>query len=272
MVVRQADQITIHLSEIDVVVVETTAAYISSYLLAELARAKVPVLFCDLQHKPAGQYVPLYAAHDSSRRVREQAMWDEDTSRELWRKIIQSKIKNQAKVLRILGDSRGSMLEEYAENVLPGDVSNREGHAAKVYFNALFGMGFSRDDDCGINACLNYGYAILLAWVSREISSRGYLTQLGINHKNDYNHFNLSCDFMEPFRPVIDLFVAQNPDLELTKNAKIRLLNLFSEYHEFDNGNYRLSSILGLSVKTNLGIMCGRIDMEDYLEFELYEG
>ena len=33
-------------------------------------------------------------------------------------------------------------LGEYIENIEINDVTNREGHAAKVYFNALFGKIF----------------------------------------------------------------------------------------------------------------------------------
>ena len=87
------------------------------------------------------------------------------------------------------------------------DASNREGHAAKVYFNALFGMDFTRSADISINAALNYGYSLLLSAFNREISANGYLTQLGIYHNNMFNHFNLACDFMEPYRVIVDWFV-----------------------------------------------------------------
>ena len=66
MVVRQEEQTSIHLSEISIVVIETTAAYVSSYLLAELAQARIPVVFCDLKHNPVGQYYPLYGAYDGT--------------------------------------------------------------------------------------------------------------------------------------------------------------------------------------------------------------
>jgi len=88
------------------------------------------------------------------------------------------------------------------------DETNREGHSAKVYFNALFGKDFSREDFCGINSALDYGYMILLSCVSREVVSNGCVTQLGIKHKNEFNQFNLASDLMEPFRQIIDFEVA----------------------------------------------------------------
>lgn len=78
------------------------------------------------------------------------------------------------------------------------------GHAAKVYFNALFGMDFTRTEESSINAALNYGYGILLSAFNREIVLNGYITQLGLFHNNMFNQFNLGSDLMEPFRTIVD--------------------------------------------------------------------
>ncbi len=91
-----------------------------------------------------------------------------------------------------------------------GDKTNREGHAAKVYFNALFGMDFSRSKECAINAALNYGYGILLSCFNREVIANGYITQLGLFHNNMFNQFNLASDLMEPFRILVDRIVVKN--------------------------------------------------------------
>lgn len=76
------------------------------------------------------------------------------------------------------------MLQEYIREIQFGDATNREGHAAKVYFNALFGKEFSRTNDVPINAALNYGYGIILSLANREIVSNGYITQIGLFHDN----------------------------------------------------------------------------------------
>ena len=79
----------------------------------------------------------------------------------------------------------------------------------------------TRNAETPLNAALNYGYAILLSMVNREIVSRGYLIQCGICHRNEYNQFNLACDFMEPFRPSVDRLVvdsfAGNFDLDVKR-------------------------------------------------------
>ena len=261
----------IHLSEISMLVIESTAAYISSYLMAELAKSRIPVVFCDAQHNPIGQYSPIYGAHNSTKRIREQIAWNKEIAGLLWQRIVISKISNQAAVLGRLGLTQALLLHEYKAEVQPGDTSNREGHAAKVYFNALFGNDFNRDKECTINAQLNYGYSILLAWLNREITARGQLTQLGINHCNEYNHFNLSCDFMEPFRPVIDWYVVNHMEQELEKQTKAQMLLLFDDYYYIEQGKYRLSSVLSLFTKTNLAILAQRAEMDSYVEFALDE-
>lgn len=117
-------------------------------------------------------------------------------------------------------------MREYEKEVVVGDTTNREGHAAKVYFNALFGKTFSRSEDCPTNAALNYGYSILLSMFNREIVTNGYITQLGIFHDNMFNQFNLASDFMESFRPLIDEIVLEMNPSVFEKEQKHELLSV----------------------------------------------
>ena len=109
------------------------------------------------------------------------------------------------------------------------DSTNREGHAAKIYFNALFGKEFTRSRDIAINAALDYGYAILLSAFNREVCANGYLTQIGLHHENVFNQFNLSCDLMEPFRPIIDKAVLEMMPEEMTTEIKRTLYNTLNQ-------------------------------------------
>ena len=121
------------------------------------------------------------------------------------------------------------LLQNYIKEIQYGDSTNREGHAAKVYFNALFGKEFTRTADCNINAALNYGYSILLSSFTREIVANGYITQLGLFHDNMFNQFNLASDLMEPFRPIVDELVY---DMELgtfEKEEKMKLVNILNQ-------------------------------------------
>lgn len=207
MVVRGERTIKVHLDEISVLLIETTEASLTAALLAEMMERKIKVIFCDRKRNPSAELVPYYGAHDVSAKIKQQIAWSESVKGEVGTAIIRAKIKMQAALLQKLGLNTAAMLEEYAAQLQYRDASNREGHAAKVYFNSLFGMGFTRADDIAVNAALNYGYMVLLAACNREITANGYLTQLGLIHDNIFNAFNLGSDIMEPLRPFVDLLV-----------------------------------------------------------------
>ena len=123
--------------------------------------------------------VPYYNAYDCSRKIKAQIAWSDDLKGAVWADIVSEKIRKQADHLRDLKkESEESLLRSYLFQVEPHDASNREGHAAKVYFNALFGMDFTRSEENTVNAALNYGYSIILSAFNREIVAHGYLTQL----------------------------------------------------------------------------------------------
>ncbi len=56
----------------------------------------------------------------------------------------------------------------------------------------------------GINAWMNYGYAVIRALIARSIVSAGLHPSIGIWHDNGYNYFNLADDLIEPLRPLVD--------------------------------------------------------------------
>ena len=130
------------------------------------------------------------------------------------------------------------------------DATNREGHAAKVYFNALFGKNFSRSDDSSINAALNYGYAILLASINRQVVSNGYLTQIGIFHDNMFNQFNFSSDLIEPWRVLVDNTVYIDDIKTFGKEQKIELINLINEFVTIDNKYCRINQALEIYIRS----------------------
>jgi len=211
LAIRQMnDVVRVQIDEIDTLIVETTAVSLTVALLVELAQKKVNVIFCDGGHNPSVVVHALYGSHDTSYKVREQIKWKVDTKDKVWKSIIEHKIMHQKEVLKHFDIVQEKALEEYQNSVEIGDITNREGHAAKVYFNALFGNDFSRKDDVVENACLNYGYSIILSMVNREIVKNGCLTQIGIHHDNKFNQFNLGCDLMEPIRALIDYIVYKN--------------------------------------------------------------
>lgn len=242
MVVRSDEIKRIHLDEIGVLIIESTAVSLTSSLLCELNKNKTKVIFCDEKHNPHSELLGYYGSHDTSKVIRQQINWSDEIKNLVWMIIIKDKILKQAKVLsKFDKQAQSTLLMSYLPDVLPGDISNREGHAAKVYFNALFGMNFSRNDTCFINSALNYGYTIMLACFNREVVAQGCVTQIGIWHDNVFNYFNLSSDLMEAFRPFVDLQILEictdfSDDI-LSSEVKHKILNIL-EAEILINGEY----------------------------------
>ena len=236
----------IHLSEINTLVIDTTIVSITATLLCELMDRKIKVLFCDERHNPKGEVVQYYGSHNTSKKIMSQIKWKNHIKDEIWEEIIKQKIYNQSYILQKYEKENYDKLLGYIEDVEIGDKTNREGHAAKVYFNSLFGMNFTRDSSCEINSALDYGYAILLSSFNKEIVANGYLTQLGIHHKNEFNYFNFSSDLMEPFRPIIDDIVYFNKDNYFDKDFKLKLIDVLNTKVNINNGNYYLPNAISL--------------------------
>ena len=253
LVVRnEEDEKYVHLSEIDTIIVDSISVSISSYLLKELSENKINIIFCDEKHNPFGELLSFYGKYNSSKKVFLQSKWKQNSKDLLWANIVKNKILNQALVLKRIKSPNMEMLLSYVGEVKKGDRTNREGHAAKVYFNSLFGKDFVRNENDAINAALNYGYAILLSTVNKEIVNNGYITQLGIHHKNEFNEFNLTCDLMEIFRPVIDLFVYINKEKEFNSEYKMELVNLFNKKFKYGKKSYTLKDIIRMNIADNL--------------------
>ncbi len=229
LVVRGEAAKRIHINEISTLIVENPAVSMTGILLSELVKSKVKVIFCDEKRNPLSELLPYYGSHDTSLKVREQVKWDEIRKKEVWALIVKDKITKQAELLSNLGKSESEMLMSYVNQVEPGDSTNREGHAAKVYFNALFGMQFTRSEDCPTNAALNYGYSLLLSMFNREVALNGYITQIGLFHDNMFNQFNLGSDLMEPFRPLVDEIVYDMKPDYFEIDEKRNLLKLFEK-------------------------------------------
>lgn len=267
LVIQNDDLKMVHLSEINTLIVESTMVQISAYLLAQLSANKIKLIICDERHNPTAELVPYYSNYNTSKKIINQAQWQTETKQALWTKIISNKILNQSRLLRQLGIDRFKMLEQYLGEIELDDVTNREGHAAKVYFNSLFGLDFSRDKVCDINMALDYGYTILLSAFNRAISGLGYANQLGIKHKNEYNFFNLGCDLMEPFRVIVDEFVYNNKERIFGVDYKRDLVQLLNKNINFCDKNMILTNAINVFVINALRA----VDDNRVVEYLVYE-
>lgn len=227
MVIRGEETNRVFIDEIAILIIENPAVSMTGCLLSELSQKKIRIIFCDEKRSPYAELQPYYGCHDCSRKLKTQLEWTENLKKSIWTEIVSEKIRNQAKMLAHFGHTQESaMLSDYVSGIAFGDETNREGHAAKVYFNALFGKDFSRGQENSINAALNYGYSLILSAFNREITMNGYLTQMGLFHDNMFNPYNLSCDLMEPFRPIIDREVINMSISEFTKDEKHNLVSI----------------------------------------------
>ena len=230
MVVRAEETKKIFLDEIAVLLIENPAVSLTGCLLEVLTEKKIRVIFCDAKRNPNAELVPYFNSYDCSRKIKAQIAWSDDLKGAVWADIVAEKIRKQADFLEELEKfDEAGLLRSYLSQIEPHDITNREGHAAKVYFNALFGMDFTRSDENITNAALNYGYSIILSAFNREIVVHGYLTQLGIFHDNMFNHFNLSCDLMEPFRILVDRKVKGMNFTDFKSEEKHMLVNVLNE-------------------------------------------
>lgn len=234
----------IHLSEVDILLLETTDIVLSTMLIKRLVDENILVIFCDDKRIPTAHLMPYYARHDSSLQLSRQIDWEETVKAEVWTHIISQKILNQSIYLSACGfiEKSQSIMNLYQSLEL-FDPSNREGHSARIYFNTLFGNDFNRELDNDINASLDYGYTLLLSMFAREVVLSGCMTQFGLKHANQFNQFNLASDIMEPFRPIIDQIVYENRNHSFVK-IKRELFSIFSDTFQYNNKEMYLTNIV----------------------------
>lgn len=199
----------IPVDDISVIVVDNLKTTLTSRMLCLLADHNVGVIFCNHEHLPIG----FYCSYDNHSRISKTINYQINAGTEyynqLWKLIVNAKITNQYKVLDLLEKNPDTItqLKNFCMEITDGDITNREAHAAKVYFNELMGCSFSRgNEELLLNSGLDYGYAILRSYLAKLCVGYGLNSQLGIHHKNEYNRFNLVDDLIEPFRAFVDYY------------------------------------------------------------------
>lgn len=221
------------IDDIQILLVATTQAVLTATAITELSTAGAKIIFTGRDGNPTCETSEYYPGNRSLTSIRQQATWPDPLKDEAWTAIVKAKLLMQIQSAQMLKHDVQELTEEVAQ-MQPGDKTNREAVIARKYFQLIFGADFTRADANPINAALNYGYSVLLSAINREIVCNGYLTQFGVHHYNAMSDFNLGSDLMEPFRPVIDYWVAQQKFSELTADIKyglVELLNLELEYN-----------------------------------------
>lgn len=231
LVIDNGDKSKVPLEDIGCIIADSPQVVINSYLLMKLSEYGIVLITDGKNHIPCGVHLP-FAVHSRHLSVlQEQIKMTESTKKRLWKSIVIQKIRNQANVLRICSVEEWEEVDSISLKVKYGDTSNMEGTAAARYFKLLFGKDFTRGSENIVNAMLNYGYAVLRSMIAKNLVAYGFEPSLGIHHKSALNSFNLADDMIEPFRPIVDLFVRiyAEDEEELTTRVKTRLADLLKE-------------------------------------------
>lgn len=262
---------TVCLDDIDTILVENYHTTISTALLAQLSKSDISVIFCDEKFMPISILLGINKNSRTTKVQKSQILLSKPKLNQIWQKIVYSKVENQSKILKIF-----SIKENYLDTLLPRVKSNDKEHieavAAAYYFKELFDSDFSRNSLLdGRNSALNFGYTVFRSSICRYLVAHGLNPSFGIHHSSELNAFNLADDLIEPFRPIIDLFVKRNikKDTELSSAIKIELLKLLDEIVIYDNQRVQVSYCMKQIVANYQSICLGKV--EDLKLFRLWK-
>lgn len=241
--------------DIRTLLIESKASAISTYALSFLAQKGVCVYFCDEKHLPCAVMVPFCQYTRQKKQIELQFSQSKPKLKNMWSEIVTAKIINQAKCLEFCSKDEKTIytLHNLTKKVLSGDTTNVEGQSAALYFSALFGKGFSRSDNDNINSALNYGYAMIRGYICRTLAKYGYEPSIGIHHCSQLNNFNFADDVIEPFRPVVDMYVAKKCiDNPFHKEIKMKLANILNYEILYEKEKHSVAYAIELMVQ-NIG-------------------
>ncbi|MCX8518543.1 MAG: type II CRISPR-associated endonuclease Cas1, partial [Methylophilaceae bacterium] len=235
---------------------------ISVQALQNLAEAGASVLVTDAVHHPCAWLLPQVGNGDLVRRLHQQILLDNSEIKGvLWQTLIKARLNTQAINLRVLNRKGALRLERLAQEVLPEDKTKCEGKGAKHYWACLFEAEFSREKQGAgdaINSRLNFGYAVLRAMIARGLVIAGLNPALGVGHCNMENPFNLADDFIEPYRFVVERYVAKNYNGEFNSQARKEILGFISQEIKMKDVGYRLPSAINESIASFVRVLDGR--------------
>ena len=233
--------------DIGMVLIDHGQCTYSHAALAKLSEFGAVVVVCGRDHLPIGMLLPFAGHSQVVWRINDQLGVNKPLRKQLWKQIVQAKIRAQAANLPRDSSTRGRLLAMARREVRSGDPRNVEAYAAKIYWSAWLaphgdagcsvgnGVKFRRDPKGTdpINLMLNYGYAVVRAAVARAIVGAGLLPVLGLHHHSRSNQFCLADDLLEPLRPLVDRRVRElyfvHGRRDLNQPTKAGLLELLAK-------------------------------------------
>lgn len=245
LVVEQEQSARVPFEDIAVIVLNHREITLTHPVLSACADYGIGLYSTGDNHQPNGVFMPFLQHSRATRMQRLQLDLDKPSAKRAWARIVQAKIGNQARCMEIVGAQGAERLTSYARRVRSGDSGNLEAQASAYYFPQVFGRSFHRSQVNWTNAALDYGYAVLRGACARALVAHGMLPSLGLFHRSEQNAFNLADDLIEPYRPVVDLYVAQQraqsnapqDDGELRPADKVALVALLNVDVVMPRGN-----------------------------------
>lgn len=269
--------IWIPVRDVSMIVIDNLRISITTRLLSQLSENNIGVVICDQKHLPIGYYGSYDNHSRISKYIKYQIAYGADNYNKLWKNIIIYKINNQAECLKTLNYNNEVIeaLYDFKNNVADGDTTNREAHAAKIYFNEMMGESFSRgNDDILLNSGLDYIYSIIRSFICRVCVAYGLNTQLGIHHKSEYNRFNLVDDLIEPIRPIADYYVynVMKNETYFKPEHRHSLVNFLNHRIKYKNKEMYLGNMIEELISDYSSLLRGKREGIIYPNFSDYKG
>ena len=243
--------------DVGVVIIDGTDITMSNSFVAMCGKHGVTVLSCGDNHMPSSITYPINEHYRPLQVIEYQIELPDEQKQELAELLLKQKVNNQASVIQYTTEDEHALLllEQYEGEIAGDDFINREGTAAKVFFNSLYGKEYTRFEDNLINKMQNYGYGVLRSSIARAINSLGLCSYLGVNHKGKTNPLNLVYDLIEPFRPLVDYYIFQNFDpneVDLKTQIRKELVNLLNAEVSVNSKTVKVQYAIELLAKSYL--------------------
>lgn len=253
LVTNEDGKQTIPLEDINSICIESRRTSITTYALSKCIEHDIVVYVCDEKHLPTGILIGTNNYSRQLKNIKLQFNIPKPLHKRIWQSIVEVKVHNQAECLKMIGNANYKKLEEMTIGITSGDTTNVEAKAASMYFKELFNRSFNRNIECIENAALNYGYAIVRGMIARTLIMYGFEPSLGIFHHNQLNNFNLADDFIECFRPVVDLYVYENIDFRhsyLSTEDKKIIYNIVNSLVLIDDKKFNIYGAIEYMIKS----------------------
>lgn len=253
LIQNEKSEHTVPLEDINSICIESLRTSITTYTLYKIIEHDIILYVCDSKHLPSGI---LIGTNNYSRQLKNLQMQfniSKPLLKRIWQEIVTVKVINQAKCMEELKNEKFTKLLEMTKGITSGDSKNVEAKAAAYYFKSIFGNDFNRNKECIENAALNYGYSIVRGMIARTLIMYGFEPSLGIFHHNQLNNFNLADDFIECFRPVVDLYVINTIDFRmkrLTPEEKQKIYNVMNCLVLIDGKKFNIQGAIEYMIKS----------------------